>query len=330
MPRPLEPVIVDPHVSRQALCALRADHPYRALGDGSYVPQCVTDHAAWALAEPLAVQLLACDDRVGGSNLNSRRSIVCRWVYELAVDDPDLLTIEFALDDWEITRLLPTYLKSGASRTAHSVLRTLRDGFPTVFAKAPVVRAEEHSLAPVTDEQVAFALQACDGLQQPAEANVRALLHACAGAGLDGPDLRHATGRHVQRRSSGVWVEVDWGNHRRAIPVRAIHAEPLAALAEARGELLLVANTRAPCHTSTAGNASKKINHRIGRVRGEFTVSPERLRKNWLVAMIRQGMPYDVLMSVAGVDSLRPIERLIREHLEPTVVSEDELAQYFR
>ena len=46
--------------------------------------------------------------------------------------------------------------------------------------------------------------------------------------------------------------------------------------------------------------------------------------------MIRQGMPYDVLMGVAGVDSLRPVERLIREHLEPTVVSEDELAQYFR
>jgi len=314
--------------SRQKLLALPADHPFRALGDGSYVPQCVSDRKSWALAEPLAVLLLAHDNRAGGSNLNSRRSIVCRWAYELAVDDPDLLTIQVALDDWEMTRLLPTYLSGGSLVSSHSVLRTLRDGFPNLFAKAPVLSEAERSLPPVTDEQVAFALEACDGLHQPAEANVQALLHASAGAGLGGPDLRHVTGRHVQRRTSGIWVVVDWGSHPRHIPVRAVHAEPLARLAAARGDLLLVANTTAPCHTSTAGNASKKINHRVERVRGGFTVSPERLRKNWIVAMIKQGMPYDVLMRVAGIDSLRPIERLIREHLTPTTLSDDDLARY--
>jgi len=320
--------VMDHSVSRQTLLALPKDHPYRAVGDGSYVPRCVTNREAWALAEPLIVELLAHDERQGAANSRGRRTIVSQWVYALAVDDPDLLTVEFALDDFEIARLLPTYLNKGALRTSWSVLRGLRDGFSTVFAKAPVLSGFETTLPPVTDEQATIALEACSGLRQPAEANAQALIHLTAGAGLDGPDLRHAAGRHVERRASGIWVTVDWGMHPREIPVRDRHAEPLAALADARGDLLLIASTTAPCHMSAAGGVAKKINARVERVRGGFTVSPQRLRKNWLAAMIHQGMPYDVLMRIAGMDSLRAVETMIRHHLTPTALSDEQLARY--
>ena len=301
-------------------------HPYRAVAAGAYEPEGV-HRRDWQQARALAVEVLAEDAYSSAfrtENASARRGALCRYLTWLAADDCDLLTVDIALSDDEIVRYLATAAvlrrSSHRSRVAlRSLLKSFRAAYPAVRfpGGARLQAVSEPILAPVQDWEFDLALEACTRFRDPrTRRHARAALHLARAVGADGADLRWITGDDVTRRpAAGTWIHIAHPTRSRDIPVLERFADAIEDLADGRGPQSLIADHVPP----TASNASSALTGLINRAlrRGRphrVTVSPERLRKAWLVEQLGANVPLNTLLDAAGLTSLRTLETLVRDH----------------
>ena len=312
--------------AKARLLALDDRHPYRAVASGDYTPQDV-DHAAWLQALPLAIEILTEDAHspaYRADTASARRGALCRYLAWLADDDCDLLTVDIALSSDEIVRYLAT--KALLRRSSHrsrvalrSLLKSFRAAYPAVrFPGVPRLKAgSEPILAPVEDWELDIALEACTSFRDPrTRRNARAVLLVARAVGADGADLRWITGDDVTRRpGAGTWIHIHHPTRVRDVPVLERYADAIEDLADARGPKSLIAELVPPTASNAASVLTGLVNRalRRGRPHG-VTVSPERLRKAWIVEQLGANVPLNTLLNAAGLNSLRTLETLVRDH----------------
>ena len=321
--------------ARDTFPVLEEGHPYRGVGDGTYSPRGATPKV-WEAARPLTIEILGTDARSAGHRPEQgahRRSALAGYLTWLAGDDPDLLQVDIALSDSEIGRYLATdgrtRRSSHRSRVAlRSLLRSFRGAYPHLFPPARTAGGDEPTLAPVEDRQFDIAYDTCAGFRNAVTRHhARALLLLSRACGLDGGDLRHIAGNDIIRRpGAGLWVVVRRGNTGRQIPVLARYANRLEDLTVGRADRCVISDVPPPACNEAPSNLSGLINRQLRRGGHEFTISPERLRKAWLIEHVASNVPLKTLLGAAGLTGLRSIERLVVEHCPDPPTNETHLA----
>ncbi len=149
---------------------------------------------------------------------------------------------------------------------------------------------------------------------QPTPSRRRSLLsilHLGLGCGLASRDLAWVTGGDMQvLPEGGLTVHVSGGSRPRTVTALRAHEQPLAKLADAAGERLLIGGqvrgrrnvTRGPLCDVVGGEDLPRL-------------ETARLRSTWLLTHLRARTPLPALMQAAGLTTVRPLEDLL--HLCP-------------
>lgn len=311
----------DEAVALEVLSSLPEDHPYRALAEGAYRPAHATDDARWALAQRAVVAVLAVDTPHATGDLRyaaSQRNALCALAYWAARDGEGVLVADALLDEETIQRFVAD--DGVARRASHrsrvalaSAVRRFRRAYPALFPTRRTGAPEAPELPPLEDWAFDLAMAEVPAFRNPeTRLNLRALLVLGRSAGLDGSEMCHVTGTDVvSEPGAGTWVRVRRSGREREVPVLARFADLAEDLAHARGERCLIANVLAPCDPSQPGSLAKQLTRSLARHGHDVRLSPERLRKAWLVEQVAANVPIPTFLAAAGLTSLRTLESLL-------------------
>jgi hypothetical protein len=310
-----------PENPRAVLLAMPEGHPYRALAEGAYRPAHAADDERWELARRGAERILAADAPLAEDDrgyVASERNALCALCYWAARDGEEALCPDALLDEATIQRFVaddgPTRRASHRSRVAlASSVRRFRRAFPELFPQRRRPSEADPVLAPLEDWQFDAAWEETRGFRSAeTRLNLRAMLLLGRGAGLDGAEMCFASGADVRHEpAAGTWVVVRRPGREREVPVLARYGPLLEDLAHARKERCLVADVPAPCNSSQPGQLARVLSRALARHGRGFKVSPEMLRKAWLVEHVAANVPVPSLLAAAGLGSLRTLERLL-------------------
>jgi len=304
------------------LLSLPEAHPYRALAEGRYRPSRATDDQRWELAREAVLAILAADVPHADEDPRyaaSQRNALCALAYWAARDGEAALVPDVLLDEETIQRYVAD--DSAARRSSHrsrvalaSTVRRFRRAWPELFPARRTGPVEEPELPPLEDWAFDVALAEVASFRNPeTRLNLRALLVLGRAAGLDGSEMCHVSGEDVvQEPGAGTWVRVRRPGREREVPVLARFADLAEDLAHARRERCLIANGPAPCDPSQPGSLARQLARSLARHGHEVALSPEMLRKAWLVEHVAANVPIPTFLAAAGLRSLRSLESLLR------------------
>jgi hypothetical protein len=304
------------------LLSLPEAHPYRALAEGRYRPAHATDDPRWAIASRAVMAVLEADALHATGDLRylaSQRNALCALAYWAARDGEAALVPDALLDEETIQRYVAD--DGVARRASHrsrvalaSTIRRFRRAYPVLFPAKPGAPSSEASLPPLEDWAFDLAMAEVASFRNPeTRLNLRALLVLGRAAGLDGSELCHLTGEDViQEPGAGTWVRVRRPGREREVPVLARFADLAEDLAHARGSRCLIANGPAPCDPSQPGSLARQLARSLACHGHEIALSPEMLRKAWLVEHVAANVPIPTFLAAAGLRSLRSLESLLR------------------
>ncbi len=303
------------------LLCLDEGHPYRLLAEGSYRPACATDDGLWNLAREAVLGILAADaphvedDRHYAA---SQRNVLCMIAYWAARDGGEALDPDVLLDETTVQRFIAddgaTRRSSHRSRVAlASSIRRFRRAFPTQFPPRRAAPSDAPELPPVDDWAFDLAMADVAAFRNPeTRLNMRAILVLGRGAGLDGSEMCHTTGTDVVcEPGAGTWVRVRRPDREREVPVLARFSDLAEDLGHARGTRCLIANVEAPCTPSQPGSLAGQLTRSLVRHGHNVRLSPEMLRKAWLVEHVAANAPIPTVLEAAGLRSLRSLENLL-------------------
>jgi len=304
------------------LLCLPEGHPYRALAEGRYRPSRATDDERWELAREAVLAILAADVPHAAGDLRyaaSQRNALCALAYWAARDGEEALVPDVLLDEETIQRYVAD--DGAARRSSHrsrvalaSAVRRFRRSYPALFPARRPTPAGVPELPPLEDWAFDLAMAEVAVFRNPeTRLNLRALLVLGRAAGLDGSEMCHVSGEDVVREpGAGTWVRVRRPGREREVPVLARFADLAEDLAHARGGRCLIANGPAPCDPSQPGSLARQLARSLARHGHEVALSPEMLRKAWLVEHVAANVPIPTFLAAAGLRSLRSLESLLR------------------
>jgi hypothetical protein len=297
-------------------------HPYRTLAEGRYRPSRATDDQRWELAREAVLAILAADAPHAAGDLRyaaSQRNALCALAYWAARDGEEALVPDVLLDEETIQRYVAD--DGAARRSSHrsrvalaSAVRRFRRSYPALFPARRPTPAGVPELPPLEDWAFDLAMAEVAVFRNPeTRLNLRALLVLGRAAGLDGSEMCHVSGEDVvQEPGAGTWVRVRRPGREREVPVLARFADLAEDLAHARGGRCLIANGPAPCDPSQPGSLARQLARSLARHGHEVALSPEMLRKAWLVEHVAANVPIPTFLAAAGLRSLRSLESLLR------------------
>lgn len=268
-----------------------------------YLPQGVNEDD-WEAVRPAVAELLApLDDRLA-KRARTPLGQLALFVREQGHD----VTAQLLLDDTLLAQWVATLDSPSTAATLRSTLRrvavhhqperaavnqplTYGRDVPELYTTAAIDRMLAHAAALRTEHQ---------------QVTAAALVLTGAGAGLDGQDLATLTGADIHRRADGlVVIEVTGTRRARAVAVLGRYADETehvaARIAVLRPGRPLLGTTG----VSVTGNATELFDGWGGP-----KVTARRLRLTWLATHLTAGTRLPVVMSQAGVSSLRTIGKL--------------------
>ncbi|MEJ7706729.1 MAG: hypothetical protein WKF82_05220 [Nocardioidaceae bacterium] len=135
--------------------------------------------------------------------------------------------------------------------------------------------------------------------------SLMAVLSLGLGCGLDCSDLGWVRGVDVQTTDNGVEVAVG-GRRSRVVVCLSRYEDWLADLAPAAGQNLLIGGSVLGRHNVTSVT--------LGRLLKDTSVPPlvvSRLRSTWLTSHLKANTPLPLIMTAAGLKTVRPLEDLL-------------------
>lgn len=207
------------------------------------------------------------------------------------------------------------YIEVGMSGTKESTRATRRAILRRIARKAHPVLSLESSPSPIAYRRVRapytkseLAAYRRSAESQPTSGrrlSMLAVLGLGAGCGLDCGDMGWVRGVDVTHGELGLRVLVG-GPRPRDVVCLAEYEDLVAQLADARGDALLIGGQRQGRHnvTSVALNGMIRDSSLPPLVVG-------RLRSTWLTTHLAANTPLRVIMTAAGLRTVRPLEDLI-------------------
>ena len=267
---------------------------------------------------------MAADLGLGSRSVDVRRRRILLRLTRWSVAQGLRLDREVVLDPATVERFCSTALAGSTSQaTLRADLRWAGRRLTRVAPWEP--RAEAMAVrkvaAPYTPAQV--EILKADAAQQPSEVRrrgARALLALGLGAGLDGRWVSRIGPAQVQRRDGFVTVAVPEPAARLVVVRAECESEVLDLAARAGSGVLLGRDSR----------ARNRVADMVKRLRcpsGHPRLSPARLRSTWLVALLTEGVPVQVICESAGLAGIFTLSDLI-PHLPP--VSPEEHVRWLR
>lgn len=291
-----------------------------------YRPRAMTP-AAWRVvgASVQASLLTATSTVAAAKKYGPHVAAYAAWAHEQGTPTrPDLL---FDLD------LIERYISIGMSGCADSTRAARRTVLRTVARRvSPDLRtlpdpprfSYRRIRPPYTPHEVRAFLRLAHEQPTPGRrSSMQAVLTLGLGCGLDGRDLGWVRGVDIDKRpDDAVAVTVCGGTRPRTVIALNDHAAQLADLAAKAGEQLLIGGSTLGRHNVTSAPLNRLL---IDRSLPRLIAA--RLRSTWLTEHLRLRTPLPVLMSAAGLSTIRPLEDLLG-HLPD--VSDEAAATYLR
>jgi hypothetical protein len=296
------------------------DHAYSKVLTGTFTPS-RGSAADWALAKPIAQQLLLEDFAKGlprsqGRESNGRLSALCLYLNWLADIDPALL-VKDPMDRDQIRLYLATDgITRRSSHRSRVALRSTLNSFNPIH-KARVVLGPIPTIAPTDDHLFDQAMRVVENFRNPeTRANSRALLLLCRATGVTGNELRYIAGDDVIKIAmAGTWLIVRAPGHEREIPVLKRFQKDLEDLALASGSRPMVSRSGSiPIDSSKAGEVAGTITRELKRSKIPGLIQTGGLRKAWLAEQVASNAPLLTLLKATGLTSLNSINDLLAEH----------------
>jgi len=197
----------------------------------------------------------------------------------------------------ESTRATRRSILSRIARHAHPLLSLSPDPVPIAYRRVRAPYAAQEVLS-------YFRLAGA----QPTKGRRDSLMSVLVlglGCGLDCADLGWVRGFDVRQTEEGVEVAVG-GRRPRRVVCLSRYEDRLADLAPAAGQNLLIGGSVLGRH-----NVSSVT---LGRLLRDTSVPPlvvSRLRSTWLTAHLAANTPLPLLMTAAGLKTVRPLEDLL-------------------
>lgn len=233
--------------------------------------------------------------------------------------DPVLL-----LDDEVVERYIAVGMAGaadGTRATRRAVLRRVaRHCGPASLSPSPSPIAYRRVRPPYSSGEVEAYLALAKSQPTPARRQtLLAILHLGLGCGLASRDLSWVRGDDVTVTARGaVMVTVSGGTRPRCVVALGPHEVPLLELAKSVQEALLIGGQSRGRRNVTRGPLDDVIGG------GDLPrLETARLRSTWLLAHLQGRTPLPVLMTAAGLTTVRPLEDLL-EHC-PVAADEAEL-----
>jgi hypothetical protein len=297
-----------------------SDHPYMRVISGDFRPSRGSSQA-WALAKPIAAQLLLADYAKRDANEDkraalARTSALCLYLTWIAENVPEHL-IDDPMDHDEIRRYLATdgQVRRNSHRSRVALGAILKSIGPD--AKARIVLGKVSTIAPTDDQLFEKALQVVGNFRNPeTRANSRSLLLLARSTGATGHDLRYITGSDVVKRAqAGTWVVIGTPGNERDVPVLKRFQKDLEDLALSAGASPMVSRSgTVPIDSSKPGEVAGVISRELKRSKIPGLIQVVGLRKAWIAEQVASNAPLLTLLKAAGVKSLRSFDDLLAEH----------------
>ncbi len=194
--------------------------------------------------------------------------------------------------------------------TRRSILRRIARRCSPALSNLPDISpiAYRRLRAPYAGSEVAAYLRLAAA--QPTPGRRRSLLAVLAlglGCGLDCSDLGWVRGWDVDLALDGVVsVTVCGGRRPRSVVCLRHYESQLLSLAERAGEELLIGGRTLGRHNVTSVA--------LGRLIMDLSVPPlvvSRLRSTWLLSHLQANTPLPLIMTAAGLQTVRPLEDLL-------------------
>lgn len=256
----------------------------------------------------LFVASMAADLGLGSRSVDVRRRAILLRLARWAVAQGMGLDREVVLDPVTVERFCSTAL---ADSTSRATLRAdLRWAGPQLTRAAPwEPRAEAMAVRKVAPPYTPAEIEILrtDAAQQPSATRrrgARALLALGLGAGLDGRWVTRIGPNEVRRGEGFVTVAVP-EPAARLVVVRAEWESEILELAATAGAGVLIGRK------SQAKSRVADMARRLRRPTGHPRLSPPRLRSTWLVALLTDGVPVQVICAAAGLSGITTLSDLI-------------------
>jgi hypothetical protein len=315
------------------LQALSADHPFKSYLLGRLRTKVSAPKAVAGQAREFVLQVMAADvgtEHASSPYLKKDCHALIRCAYWTAEADPGRLIPTVFFDETHLQwfALLGGLRSSDRSRDALvASLRRFRGAYSKLFPPARPATVGSAGLEAITDEELAYALERAETFRSESTTRfVQAWLLLGRSAGLDGADMRYVAGTDVTaRRHAGVWVAVRHPGHEREVPVLAEWADQLRQLAQIAGPDSMLISGPSPASVGRSNELTSMLARHLDSTHPGLKVTADRLRTAWLADQLRRDVPLRSLLRVAGLRSLRSIERLVSE-LPAPASSHQELA----
>lgn len=291
--------------------------PLENPGDAAYTytsmyrPACALAAASWTTTADLTRLAVV---RSTGSLANAKKycghvAAYLAWTHEQGI----AMVAEQAFDLDTIERYIAvgmTGAKESTRGTRRAILRRVaRQASPTLRVQPlPEPIRYRRVRPPYPAAEVAALLRLARAQPTPSRRQMLSgVLALGLGCGLDSRDLAWVRGIDVERRASGaVLVTVSGGSRPRQVTALADYEDLLWQTAGHRGEKLVIGGflrgrrnvTRGPFDNIVGGDDFPRL-------------EPARLRSTWLVTHLRLRTPLPVLMTAAGLSTVRPLEDLL-------------------
>lgn len=237
---------------------------------------------------------------------------------------------ELTLDSVFTDDMIDRYIQLGMPQaldstraTRRSILRRLARRCSPALANVPDPSPIPYRRlrAPYAGTQVAAYIRLASA--QPTPGRRRSLLAVLAlglGCGLDCEDLAWVRGCDVELALNGaVSVRVCGGRRPRSVVCLSRYEAQLLSLAEPDGEDLLIGGRTLGRHNVTSVT--------LGRLLQDRSLPPlvvGRLRSTWLLSHLQANTPLSLIMTAAGLQTVRPLEDLL--HHLPELPASDAVA----
>lgn len=231
------------------------------------------------------------------------------WAYQAGVplEPPALFDLD-TIERYIAVGMLGSRESTRATRRA-ILRRVARQASPTLRAlPVPEPIRYRRVRPPYSGAEVAALLRLARAQPTPGRRQMLSgVLSLGLGCGLDSRDLSWVRGVDVERQASGaVLVTVSGGSRPRQLTALADYEKLLWETAEHRGEKLVIGGYLRGRRNVTRGPFDDIVGG------ADFPhLEPARLRSTWLVTHLRLRTPLPVLMTAAGLSTVRPLEDLV-------------------
>jgi len=274
-----------------------------------YVPMGVRAAGAWP-----ATQLAVCDavrrstnSATNAAKYLSHLSDFAAWAHAQGVP----LALTALLDPDVIERYIAVGMpgaRDSTRATRRAILRRVARRCASPPQDLPLPIAYRRVRPPYSPAEVQGLLALASAQPTPSRCRtMRAILHLGLGCGIASRDLAWVRGQDIEQLPDGaVSVTVSGGTRPRTVITLHAHETALLEIARlARAGLLIGGSTRGRRNV-TRGPLDRVVG-------GEDLPRLEtaRLRSTWLLTHLRARTPLPILMTAAGLTTVRPLEDLL-------------------